>query len=113
MTEDEVLQNICFLPINYRIMNLSPITLVQRSGYVDMPQVLKRERIAKYLRGHPELVDAWELWAQDARSAWCKKVDNGYAFYAGPDAKPVKFADKFEAWSELIVRNIRHIAKFS
>jgi len=112
MNEDEILQNICFLPVHYQTAKLSPIALVQRSGYADMPQVLKRERIAEYLRSRPELIDAWRVWSEDARSAWCKKVENGYAVYAGPDAKPIKFADRFEAWAEVIVRNTRHIAKF-
>ena len=112
MDEESVLRNICCLPISYRTLNLSPITLIQRSGYLEMPEVLKRKRISVYLRDHPQLIDAWEIWAEDARSAWCKKVDDGYAVYPGPEGKPIKFADRFEAWAEVIVRNIHHIARF-
>jgi hypothetical protein len=113
MSDEEVLQSVCSLPIHYRTLNLSPISLVQRSGYLDAPKAMTRERISAYLRAHPELIDAWESWVEDARSAWCQKTDKGYAVYSGPKAKPQIFKDRFEAWAEVIVRNVRHIAKFT
>lgn len=113
MDKSEVLQNICLLPIHYQTENLSPIALVQRSGYLEVPETVTPESISAYLRHHPQLIDAWEIWAEDARTAWCKKVDGGYAVYPGPSGRPIKFKDKFAAWGDVIARNILHIAKFA
>ena len=113
MTEDEVLQNVCHFPVYYRTFNQSPIALIHGSGYLDMPQVLTRKRISEYLRSYPDLIADWEIWVEDARSASCRKVDNGYAVRPGPAGKPIIFTDKFDAWAEVIVRNIRHIARIA
>ena len=110
MDENDVLSNVCRLALHYYTESQSPISLLQQSGYLSAPQAISCERVTVFLREHPELIESWKTWAEDARSAWCEQAEGGYRVFAGPSAKPIEFTDRFEAWAEVVVRNIRHLA---
>ena len=115
---EEIIERLCRLPEDLRAVEssstlvlLSMASLVAKSGYLQAPAVLTRERVAWLLHQHVYLVDDWLMWSGDQRwpSAWCfdEKVGNygtHFEVYFYPGGAKTKFDDRTTACAEYIVR---------
>lgn len=76
---EAVVENLVRLPVDFRqIGTLSPVALIERSGYLETPEAVTRERVLALLQKSPELVDEWRIWSMDKRcDGWGFREENG------------------------------------
>jgi hypothetical protein len=113
---NSIVERLCFLPIECERGNVSPIALVEESGYLTTPEVLTRERILDILRFRPHLLDVWEGWFDDQRSTPAlifRTTKQGYSVTCYPEGEGMIFSDRFEACAEFILRQIHRTAEFA
>jgi hypothetical protein len=65
--QDDDLHEVCSLPRTFRAGNVSWRELVGRSPYSRNRSAFTEDRLASYLRGHPEQIDVWLAWSEDKR----------------------------------------------
>ena len=68
MTERSVPSDVANIPVDYERLNLSPRALIERSGYLQSPEFLTRERVTEVLRANPDLIEAWLTWSANKRT---------------------------------------------
>ncbi|MBV8979223.1 MAG: hypothetical protein JO261_07110 [Alphaproteobacteria bacterium] len=114
MTEDAVVARLCNLPVDFKRMKLSSVSLVERSGYLEFPKALSPNRVELYLRDNPALVDAWQIWSEDQRTspAWAFEHKGAeYCVHLAPGGERLSFTDRYKACAEFVVRQILSIAR--
>ena len=134
MTTDEVVENLIRLPSDFeRLGTESAVSLVEKSGFLELPEALVSERLITLLRENPSVVETWLIWSENKRTdeGWVLR-ENEELFevfhFSAIGASPVPgvpcgwrggtyvvsekqvFNDRFEACAEYIKREIRSIA---
>lgn len=109
MNEQDIVERICRLPIDFQQGNKSQNQLVQESGILDLPTQMARQSIQAYLRDHPDLVAVWLDWSADKRCSpsWCFLKEGAlYSVSYFPDGERLLFDDGIEACAEFILRDV-------
>jgi hypothetical protein len=111
----DVVARICAVPIELRRRGtVSVAELVAESGYGADPTSLMVEAVSRYLRAHPELIEAWFGYSEDKRtsSGWYVTERSGGMFEIGwhPAGDRVSVSDRADACAEFVVREVRAIA---
>ena len=104
-----LVEKICRLPIDYKVNGKSPLQIVEDSGYTKDPDSLTVADIEDYLRGTPDLIDAWLTWSADKRvsSGWYFMEDNSrYAVGYYPNGERVLYPNSRRACAEFILREV-------
>ena len=116
----ESIEKIIRLLYHYRTLrNVSPLTLLKESGYIELYKQITEEEIAAVLKLQPHLVAEWLLWSDNKRStpAWhFVKFDDGCYLVEystiGKEHEEINTIDEFIACSAFIKREVEDIREF-
>jgi hypothetical protein len=108
------IEKIIRIPLDFETKgNVSRVTLVRESGYVELYNKIGEAEIEEVLRQYPDFVDEWLLWSENTRStpAWhfIKFEDGSYLVTYSNEGKrfdEITTNDKFEACAIYIKRQI-------
>ncbi|MEI9932616.1 MAG: hypothetical protein WDM89_19300 [Rhizomicrobium sp.] len=118
MSGESVVERLCSIPVDFhKQQNVSAVRLMERSGYLETPEVLTVENLKPYLARHRDLIDRWIQWSEDQRShpAWVfGRGQAGYFLYCIPaNGEDYVFDDGCQACAEFIIRVVRQWAQFA
>jgi hypothetical protein len=118
MATSSVVEAVCKLASEFRRRDdISIVTLLQQSGYVESPELVTEESVKAYLRQHPELIDSWAILSDDQRSSGTWYLNAPHAadpnvqwavgFY--PGTASVEYLDGPTACAAFIVRYVGRV----
>jgi hypothetical protein len=126
MKNQKIIEALCRIPRDFRERgDVSMVSLLKETGYVEMPDQITVEAIELHLKAHPELVEIWQSESQDKRSspAWYLMSPTDYsntrkAWVVGnyPSNEIHEFKDGFKACAFYIKKEseqLREIANNS
>jgi hypothetical protein len=107
------------LASDHALGTMSPVELVERSGYRGLRSEVTVERLADCLAQHPDWVSAWLDYSEDKRSSpgWYIEdrdaTETRVGYYEGPSSRPpTPFDDKLRACAEFVRLEVDDIAGF-
>lgn len=115
------IEKIMHLSYDYRTRrNVSPLTLLKESGYVELHRQINEEEIAAMLNLHPHLVNEWLVWSENKRTGervwtFSKFEDGGYLVGYSTQSKEseeINTTDEFKACAAFIKREAEALRKF-
>jgi hypothetical protein len=117
MRIDEVVTAVCRLPIDFRSSrDESPVSLVNRSGYLAVRGEITIARLLACLATQPDWVDAWFAYSEDQRCTPCwflGETASGYEVALIGGAEPhesTMFDDLLEACATYVHRELESLA---
>lgn len=113
MNDEEVVERVCRLPVDFESGFKSMTQLVADSGIRRCLALLTVGHLLPYLAAHPELCDAWLRGSANQRvtSGWYFRRDADHfvvGFY--PRGEVLTFAEPVAACAEFVVREVEALA---
>lgn len=114
-------RSVCETPADFRAVGGKSVHgLLKASGYLKHRDFLTRDAVDRYVRGHPEVVAAWQQYSEDKRTngGWyfttdASDVEVGY-FDARHGVRDVQqYPSREEACTEFILKEVHEIARGS
>lgn len=108
-----LLEQICDMPVAFKLGSKSAIQLLEESGYFEMPNELTIEALVAFIGSHPNVILAWLKWSEDKRvsSGWYFVWKaGGYIVGHFPNGPQLPFSDGVQACAEFVVREVATIA---
>lgn len=106
----------CSLARDYYGKGMSPVALLDASGYRVWRYLVSVGRIREYLAEHPDLVRDWAMYSENKRvsSGWYFDAESKTGpFVVGfyPGDKKQEFGDEFDACAEFVKHELDSIAR--
>lgn len=113
----DAIEKIIHLAYNYRKGNLSPVSLIKESGYLEFSDQITEEEIKEILKLYPYLVNEWLLWSENKRVSdpvWAfMKFDDGSYLVGGKQNEEINTQDEFYACAAFIKREAEDLREFA
>ena len=114
---DKTIEKIVNIPRDFhRRKTISPITLLDESGYLKFHDGIREEAIIEVLKKHPHLIKDWLQWSDDKRYSptwFFTRGDDGWCFVGHfPESREfeeINTKDEFYACAAFIKRDLERI----
>ena len=105
-------------PTTYKTNNLTPIAIMEQSGYSEFYSEVTVDDIADYLVQRPDLVEDWLVYTENIRHtpAWGLTKSHGDSWIVGLSNRgrlieSHSYADKFAACAKMIKMTLEEIRR--
>ena len=114
----DTIEKLIHFPYDYRTReNVSPIALLNESGYVENSNLISEVEIEEILNLYPDSINEWLLWSENKRTAkgwlFTRDEDDGWCFVGYfPESKEfeeINTKDVFKACAAFVKREAEYL----